>query len=992
MTAHIPPTGPQTVTQAEAIIGKAAPPWPLLRQNERLSHPAHKMPMCPLKAVMTASRWYKCDLQVATPAWKFSLTAGCAYDFNREEDKVRFADTYMERLRECGIDVIALADHNTGAWLPVMQAAGSRYDVVVFPGVEVTTASGADGAHLVLIGDLDRTVQDIDVLLARTCGFDDDHPRFNPKTKDPAPAPRTANQILDALPEQWLAIAPHALTDNGLASGKTVRGDLRWKALHHDRLGAVDPGEVTDKRRAGEGFVARFLNRTLDEFPCLARMPFIATSDAYSLESLGSRFTWIRMDTPSKESLRQAFLDHDARIMPNWDPRLVANPDPNVVDHAWVDNIELGGTLGNSTAPLRVSFDPRLNVIIGGRGAGKSTVVSALRQVYGSTQSLPDSIEQEATAFVNGVFSDARLTAQHRLAISRERQTALWSSHLGSRTERNGVQLPTHFPVRVFSQKELFERTAHDRADRFAASKHLLSLVDEALEADIAAPGGFAVELDAVRTQCLTRVAGRLTVEARLAQRPSQQARHSELLKQIEAFGDAERQSSRLESERIRRDHARLGADTARFEAAVDELGAAVVNRLEAAMPQPPTRLDAESRQLYAELAEIRYELNRSVQASVMAAKEALAQNRQRQQTGSWADRVQQADREIIEFQQRLSRLGVEPTAYLSLTEALNSVQGTLRELEEDEIALPGLRSAEEAAWSDLQRAYERRRRRRETLFAEVAERSGSLRFEMIPHGNCTSWAQEVRSQLGVRSDGFVDDIPALSEWLWNAPLEDGQRRQELWRRSLLTCDFAQLRQEAGCKANWWSKLARLESTQRIRLAMIFPDDAVVMYFLRDSGKAENDADWQSVTTGSPGQRSAAMLSFVLHHGTEPLVLDQPEDDLDTAWISQLIVPEIRKSRWRRQVIVITHNANIPVNADAERVIVLENDGSRIRIKTSTLEPGSSCREQVHVGPIEVTQVRHDIQDILEGGTAAFMSRERRYNNELSTYRAALRG
>ncbi|MFH8659457.1 TrlF family AAA-like ATPase [Streptomyces afghaniensis] len=947
----------------------------------------------PSRAVMTASRWYKCDLQVATPAWKFSLPAGSSYDFSLEEDRASFADAYMERLRECGIEVIALADHNTGAWLPVMQAAGHRYGIVVFPGVEVTTASGSDGAHLVLIGDLDRTEQDINVLLASTCGFDDDHPRFNPQTHDPAPAPRTVNQILDALPDQWLAFAPHVLTDNGLASGKTVRGDLRWKALHHDRLGAVDPGEVTEERRAEKGFVARFLNRALNEFPCLARIPFLATSDAYSLESLGSRFTWIRMDTPSKESLRQAFLDHDARIMPSWDPRLTANPDPNVVDHAWVGSIELGGTLGNSVEPLRVSFDPRLNVIIGGRGAGKSTVVSALRQLYGSTQSLPDSIEHEATAFVDGVFSEARLTAQHRLAISREQQTALWSSPLGSRTERNGVHLPTHFPMRVFSQKELFERTAHDRADRFAASKHLLSLVDEALEADAATPGGFAIELDAVRTQCLTRVAKRLSVEARLAQRPSQEARHGELLHQIEAFGDAESQSSRLESERIRRDHARLGADAARFEAAVDELGAATIQRLEAALPKPPTGLDEEPRQLYAELAQIRAELNRTVRASVIAAKEALEQNRQRQQTGVWADRVQRADMEIIEFQQRLSLLGVEPTAYLSLTEALNSVQGILRELEDDEAAAPGLRSAEEAAWSDLERTYERRRRRRERLFAEVAKRSGSLRFEVVPHGNCTSWVQDIRGQLGVRSGGFVDDIPALAEWLWNAPLNDGQRRQELWRRSLLTRDFTQLRQEAGGKATWWSKLAKLESTQRIRLAMNFPDDAVVMYFLRDGGKAENDADWQSVTTGSPGQRSAAMLSFVLHHGTEPLVLDQPEDDLDTAWISQLIVPEIRKSRWHRQVIVITHNANIPVNADAERVIVLENDGSRIRIKTSASKAGTEGhQEQEHVGPIEVTKVRHDIQDILEGGTAAFMSRERRYNNELSTYRAALHG
>lgn len=48
--------------------------------------------------------------------------------------------------------------------------------------------------------------------------------------------------------------------------------------------------------------------------------------------------------------------------------------------------------------------------------------------------------------------------------------------------------------------------------------------------------------------------------------------------------------------------------------------------------------------------------------------------------------------------------------------------------------------------------------------------------------------------------------------------------------------------------------------------------------------------------------------------------------------------------------------------------------------------------EAEHSGPIEVERVRLDIQNILEGGTEAFMARERRYNNELNTYRAALRG
>ncbi|MFF4798700.1 TrlF family AAA-like ATPase [Streptomyces sp. NPDC001351] len=943
--------------------------------------------------VITASRWYKCDLQVATPAHEFRLPAGSSFDFSSPEDRADFADRYMTRLREQGIEVIALADHNTGDWLPDMQAAGDRHGVVVFPGVEVTTASGADGAHLILIGDLDRTARDIDTLLAQTCGFNDDHPRFNPATNQPASAGRTLCQILDDLPDQWLAIAPHALTDNGIASEKTLKGDLRWKALHHDRLGAIDPGNVQPERLRSGSWNARFLSRALDHLPCLSRLPFVATSDAYCLEDLGRRFTWIRMDQPSKEALRQAFLDHEARIIPSWDARLTANPDPNVVDHAWVERVNLGGTLGNSATPLDVSFDPRLNVVIGGRGSGKSTLVAALRQLYGRLDGLPPGIEQEARAFVEGVFSAAELSADHRIAISREQHTARWTFSSGSQTPLADRPLPTRFPMRIFSQKELFERTAHDRHDRFAASRHLFSLVDDALKANADSPDAYETELESALTNCLTSVAERLNAESRLSQRPALEARHTELSKQVAAFGDTESQGKRHASEAVVREHAQLAATTSRFHQALDELLASAAKHLRSALPTsspPPTEAVAP---FYAELEQIRTQLENHLQAIVTEAIHVLDGARANQQRGEWASTVAAAEQEILDFQERMNHLGIDPTGYLTLTEALNGVSENLRALEGTARVLNGLREDEESAWAELRNVHERRRRRRERLLLEVEHRSGSLRFEITPYGNASGWCIEVRELLGIRSDGYVEDVPALATWLWEGPSDSQSDRLALWRCSVLNGAFGEIKQLVSCKAGWWNKLTKLEPTQRIRLAMICPDDVVIMYFLRDGGKRESSRDWQPVTTGSPGQRSAAMLSFVLHHGAEPLVLDQPEDDLDTAWISQLIVPEIRKSRWKRQVIVITHNANIPVNADAERVIVLDNDGTSIRVKTSTEQKTVGALQEVeHSGPIEVTRVRRDIQDILEGGTEAFMSRERRYNNELNTYRAALRG
>lgn len=377
------------------------------------------------------SRWYRCDLQVATPAWRFAVPQGQSYDFNQTPDRAAFADIYMARLRQQGIEVITLADHHTASWLNDIRAAGKRAGITVFPGVEITTGSGSDGAHLVLIGDLDKTEQDVETLLSAVCGFDDrDNPRFNPaRSREPAPSPRSIADILAALPEGWLAFAPHVLGDNGLASPDTAKGSIRWKALHHDRLSAIDVGHDEDdeaiKPEEKVGFNRRFRARDRQDFPCLERLAFISTSDAYDLEHLGSRFSWIRMSEPSLEGLRQAFIDHEARIICDNDRRLERVADPNRVEHGWIETINLAGRLGNSAVPLHVSFDPRLNVIIGGRGAGKSTVLAALREIYGSRNDLPASLRAEANDFASRIFSSAELTATHHFDLRRDTRGSL---------------------------------------------------------------------------------------------------------------------------------------------------------------------------------------------------------------------------------------------------------------------------------------------------------------------------------------------------------------------------------------------------------------------------------------------------------------------------------------------------------------------------------------------------------------------------------------
>jgi len=947
------------------------------------------------------SRWWKCDLQVATPGEPRFRGPSGDWQIQTPEQRNSAADRYMEAATAVGLEVLVLADHNSVDWVDTMIAAGQRHGIVVFPGFEVTTATGSDGAHLVLFAGPERSSEDLRPLLYGACGFGPDHPLFNPSNlEEPAPSPQTAPQILDGLPDHVLALAPHIFGDNGLVRDRTVASQLRWKALHHDRLGAVDVGDGS-KHQQADTWRGRFTRRELTDFPCLPRLPFVWTSDAYCLEDLGTRYTWIRMQEPTLEGMRQAFLDHEARIICGWDTRVRnSTQTPNDIGHAYVRQITLAG-LTTTERPVTVTFDPRLTVLVGGRGAGKSTVVAGLRSLYGETVGLPAQAKDEAERLVRAVFADASLTATHHLPHTGEPQQTTWTLTSGSQTVRATEHLtPTDFKVRVIGQKELFERSAGSSHDPHSTSRNLLALIDDALAAGAPGSGGHAAfdrALDEARTTWVGAVRRLKAEQAAVADRGLIRERVDELARQVEAFDNEANRARRARNDRILTGAHELHRRLEETGQALTDLADDAQRRLppliaEPVLLAPVVGDDSEAEVEYVILRglldSIAEQTREAVLGAISHARHELGAVGQRRDTGPWQRVLTSATEDSAAYLAELAELGLDPKAYEQVRAQLQDQTTLMHQLETRAQRLPQFAQEATRAWQAVQDLYEGRRDRRRGLLDQVQARSGMLRFTIHDDSDTSTWASRVRDLLNLRSDGFLADLPALASWLWT-DAETRVARSAQWRHALIEGDVDVLVRDASIRSTFGRRLAELDPLVRTRLAAEIADDVIDMDFLRDGGDPAIHRDWQPLTAGSPGQRSAAMLSFVLHHGNEPLVLDQPEDDLDTEWITQLVVRQLRASRWARQVIVVTHNANIPVNADAERVVVLENTGRGIAIRHDVDRTTGITVE--HCGPLEDQRVRADIQQILEGGVEAFIRRERRYNNELNSYRAALR-
>lgn len=152
-------------------------------------------------------------------------------------------------------------------------------------------------------------------------------------------------------------------------------------------------------------------------------------------------------------------------------------------------------------------------------------------------------------------------------------------------------------------------------------------------------------------------------------------------------------------------------------------------------------------------------------------------------------------------------------------------------------------------------------------------------------------------------------------------------------------------------------------------LAYLFSPDMICSYL---SVKAQFTYKGKTVEKLSAGQRGTfyVCLKLATDPFGSPFVFDQPEDDLDNDFIMHHLVPLFRKIKQYRQVIIVTHNANLVVNCDAEQVLVASNNDEIITYRCGALEDGDSAHDNT---------MRQAICNVLEGGHLAFEQRERKY-------------
>lgn len=148
------------------------------------------------------------------------------------------------------------------------------------------------------------------------------------------------------------------------------------------------------------------------------------------------------------------------------------------------------------------------------------------------------------------------------------------------------------------------------------------------------------------------------------------------------------------------------------------------------------------------------------------------------------------------------------------------------------------------------------------------------------------------------------------------------------------------------------------------RLVVWFPEDKLVLKF-KKNGKEED------IQTGSAGERTAGMLGLLLALNEIPLIIDQPEDDLDTKLISNFVVEGFKKIKRSRQLLVVTHNPNIAVNANSDNIIHMEFHAGEVIKKANNA--------------LQDKDIRTAVCEVMEGGREALNNRYYRISKALKS-------
>jgi len=930
------------------------------------------------------AHFYKCDFQAHTPRDINWDGAGAVTDDERRQ----YAKEFVADCRAKSINAVGITDHHDVAFFRFIreaalqetdangQALSPAERLVVFPGMELTLGIPCQA---IVLFDADFPVEFLPQAL----------PVLGITAADESAEKHAQVQKLDIMS---LTDLYEALDKLELLRGKFIAfphvSDGGHKTLlrqgfekHYISMpcvgGYVDGALPAEPKSAGMRCITNGQDKNWGNKP----IGVFQTSDSRSrnFAELGKHVTWVKWAKPTAEALRQACLARHSRI---------AHVQPKVpsirLTHLEVSNSKFMG-------PIVIEFNPQYNAIIGGRGTGKSTILEYLRWVLcdqppsssvTANEDIPDYQRRrqgliEDTLLPLDSVIDISFLLNDVLHVVRRKASGELTLKIGDSafqpcTEQNVREL---LPIRAYSQKQLSAVGA--RLDELRRFVHAPIQAD--LDTYQERIGALTVELKSafdrvVRFQSLQAEIAAHDIEKRSLSEQVEKLRSS--LKGLSAEDSViiARQSVYEAEQRIVQSMERDATGARQSLASAS----AELKRLSAPIDLRPA---SENAALLEEAHKVLKEWIREAEKTVAAFESVFVKPVEKKALGiyfsgigKWRERVEkhraeyeQARTRAAQHEATLNQIQDLETRLAEINENTDVKAGQLARLGDPTADFSNLRT-------DWRLAQKKRADLLEKQCTELTALSKSKikatlrrgadiaplgeRLKQLTKGTKTR-AERIDSLLGqiaVASDpldvwhGILDELSALA-WV---RVEDEATTQLPSTPRLESSGFTAKERMAVAK--------QLQPPQWLDLLLFdLKDLPVFEYQVRAN-------DFLPFEKASPGQQATALLSILLFQDGPPLIIDQPEDDLNMKIIND-IVETLWQAKSHRQVVFASHNANLVVNGDAELVLCCD-------YRTTATESGGQIKL---TGAIDVPEINREITEVMEGGADAFKLRHQKY-------------
>nr|WP_219678531.1 AAA family ATPase [Bradyrhizobium canariense] len=907
---------------------------------------------------------------------------------NEEAERARqqWAENFIAAAEAAKLQAVAISDHHDTCLSAYVLAAAERLNssVRVFPAVEITCS---DNAQCLVIFD-PAANDDTQKLALSSAGDILAAAAADAKTCKILPARKTIAEFVQAVQtEKHLreisVVLPHF---SKMDDHKSLN-----EPGHHPRFANL-PIDGVYIERSYASLDQTTLNKIRGKIADWGkrRRAVLATGDnrQASWDRLGVHDCWIKLGEHSIEAFRQALLADEARIV----FESPASPTEHLVELRFKSSLT-----GPDT--VRVTFNDGFNAIIGGRGSGKSAILEFMRFGLGRTDKdfdpkIDPEYDREAKLINETLAGDGFV----EVVLEREGVRETWKRTLANREmisvsaagrmlEQTASAARERLRSRAFRQKGLSSTmnnpaTASEQITGIAAAEEV-DRERDVKRAIKTAQRGVATALSNLAALWQSRFEGKQSAE----KVEDLRQRIGALTKRLEEEGLSPQALATIEEgPKYGRASEFIVAVGEQAEQAKNELG-----RLEAAtLTVDLAAYDGAGD--FAEVAGLAQELmaaKEAIRSSLSAARTVLDTLAGKQQTTKGAFAAKKDAFTLI--------YGAAVEEQGKHSNLIDDIARLNAELQTAEAAQARARSAE-LAQAAAEKAYADSIKQLDDL---VAQRYAILKLAADAVAGKSSNLLKAK----VRKDKLPLEYRAALHKLFEASgTQQAEESCTEWVKASLEADeaegWAKLRQSfvilyeakimAGSPPDASDGLLtalqqvifggtrQLTERQRKRIyqnltdvsiaqiVAAVPDDVINMSYLDDGRPID-------FRMASPGQQASALLELLLKQSAGTLVIDQPEDDLDNRVIMR-IVELLRTSKSTRQLIFTTHNANIVVNGDADKIIALKSP-------EPTSNPNNNApRVQLDCdGAIETPAVRKVITTIMEGGRDAFDLRSRKY-------------